>query len=93
MISYTNHSLAKIENLFNDLGFKIRYEKGNFKSGSCFILQSKVIVVNKFITLEQKINSMIDILLFQPIDESLLDDKQRDFIRIMRQKKLETDQS
>lgn len=89
MISYTQHSLTKIENLFRDLGFKIRYEKGNFKSGSCFILQSKVIVVNKFVTLEQKINSMIDMLVTEEINESLVDDKQLEFIRIIRQTRLE----
>lgn len=89
MISYTQHSLTKIENLFRDLGFKIRYEKGNFKSGSCFILQSKVIVINKFVTLEQKINSMIDMLLTEEINESLIDDKQREFMRIIRQTRLE----
>ncbi len=89
MISYTQHSLTKIENLFRDLGFKIRYEKGNFKSGSCFILQSKVIVINKFVTLEQKINSMIDMLVTEEINESLIDEKQREFMRIIRQTRLE----
>ncbi len=89
MISYTQHSLTKIENLFRDLGFKIRYEKGNFKSGSCFILQSKVIVINKFVTLEQKINSMIDMLVTAEINESLIDDKQREFMRTIRQTRLE----
>ena len=89
MISYTQHSLTKIENLFRDLGFKIRYEKGNFKSGTCFILQSKVIVINKFVTLEQKINSMIDMLVTEEINESLIDEKQREFMRIIRQTRLE----
>ena len=89
MISYTQHSLTKIENLFRDLGFKIRDEKGNFKSGSCFILQSKVIVINKFVTLEQKINSMIDMLVTEEINESLIDEKQREFMRIIRQTRLE----
>ena len=89
MISYTQHSLTKIENLFRDLGFKIRYEKGNFKSGTCFILQSKVIVINKFVTLEQKINSMIDMLVTEEINESLIDEKQREFMRTIRQTRLE----
>lgn len=89
MVAFTQHNLSRIENLFQTLGFRIRYEKGNFKSGSCFILQSKVIVVNKFVSLEQKINSMIDILIAQEVNESLLDEKQRDFIRNMRQTRLE----
>jgi hypothetical protein len=89
MISYTQYSLTKIENLFRDLGFKIRYEKGNFKSGTCFILQSKVIVINKFVTLEQKINSMIDMLVTEEINESLIDEKQREFMRTIRQTRLE----
>lgn len=62
MVSITQYNLDKIENLLSELGFKVRYEKGNFKTGACIIQNSKVIVVNKFSNLEIKINSLILIL-------------------------------
>ncbi len=89
MIPYTPHSLSRIETIFKDLGYKVRYEKGNFHSGSCSIQQSKVVVINKFISLEQKINSMIGILLSGPVQEELLDEKQRDYLRHVRQTSLD----
>ncbi|MBL0054097.1 MAG: hypothetical protein IPP29_22730 [Bacteroidetes bacterium] len=40
----------------------MRYEKGNFKSGYCVLETKKVVVVNKFVTLENKINTLVEIL-------------------------------
>ena len=37
-------TLDKIEDLFKALGYKVRYERGNFKPGSCVLLASKVVV-------------------------------------------------
>ncbi len=89
MLALTQHTLNKLELVLKELGFRLRYEKGNFKTGSCFIMQSKVIVINKFGSLEQKINSLVEILLNQQLDEFLLNDKQRDFLNAMRQTRLE----
>ena len=84
----SQNSLNRIESICKVLGFKIRYEKGNFKTGSCFIMHSKVIVINKFVSLDQKITSLIDILLSQQIDEQLLDERQRELVGLLRQTKL-----
>lgn len=58
----TQSTLDKIEDLFKAQQYKIRYEKGNFKPGSCTILANKVVVVNKFATLDVKIAALIEIL-------------------------------
>ena len=42
MIKLTQHSLDKIEELLTIAGYKVRNEKGNFKSGSCVIESSKM---------------------------------------------------
>lgn len=88
MLSITNHTLEKLETIIRDLGYKVRYEKGNFKSGACILQDTKVVVVNKFINLEQKINALADILTILDADEFLLDEKQRQLYNLLKQTKL-----
>lgn len=61
-VKYTKTYLDKIENLFSETAYHLRYEKGNFKSGYCILKNNKVIIVNKYFTLEGKINALLDIL-------------------------------
>ena len=76
MISITQYNLDKIEDLFSFLGYKVRYEKGNFRTGACVLQNTKVIVVNKFSNLEIKINSLIVLLKDFEVNKELMDDKQ-----------------
>ncbi len=62
MIKYTPQFLKQIEEIYQDIGYKVRYEKGNFRSGYCIIQDQKVIVLNKFSAIESRITTMIDIL-------------------------------
>lgn len=78
-ISVTNHTLEKLELLLTTIGYKVRYEKGNFKTGTCLIERSKMVVVNKFSNLESKIGSLIDLMKVLEIDESLFSEKQKQF--------------
>ncbi len=61
-IKYNKPTLTKIEQLFKDLEYTIRYEKGQFKSGYCIIYQKKIVVVNKFFDTKGRIESLLDIL-------------------------------
>lgn len=88
MLNYTKHTLEKLEQLLRDLEYRIRYEKGNFRSGACLIHESKVIVVNKFLNLEQRINALIEILREVDADTSLLDDKQKKWYLSLKQTKI-----
>jgi hypothetical protein len=88
-LSYTQHTLDKLEALLKSLGFKLRYERGNFKTGSCLLESSRVIIVNKFSNLESKINALADLLQRTDSDETLLDDKQKAFLSELKQLKLE----
>lgn len=85
MLSITNHTLEKLEQLLRDLGYKLRYEKGNFKSGACVLHESKVVVVNKFLGLEQRINSLVEIIKNVDSDQSQLDSKQKSLYLSLRQ--------
>ncbi len=88
MIPQSQATLTRLENLFRELGYKIRYEKGNFRTGACLIRDAQVVVINKFVTLDQKIQSLTEIILNQELNVNDLDEKQRQFIQVMRQTKL-----
>ena len=88
-ISITNHTLEKLEQLLKDLGYSVRYEKGNFKTGSCLIENSKIVVVNKFSNLESKIGALIELIKTLELEEALLNEKQKTFYYSLQQTKLQ----
>lgn len=79
MFKYNNHTLKKLENLFEKLGYIVRFEKGHFQSGYCLLEERKVVVINRYYDMEAKINVMVDILSKVDADLSLLDEKERKF--------------
>ena len=85
MIKPTQHTLDKLEELFLQAGYSIRNEKGNFKSGSCLIEASKIIVLNKFSPVETKVAFLIETLPKVDIDEALLDGKNQKFFHELKQ--------
>ena len=62
MIKFTQHMLDKIERVIEDGGYIIRYERGTFQSGYCILQAKKVVVLNKFLPTEGRINTLIDLL-------------------------------
>lgn len=61
-IPTSKHFLKKMETLAKELGYKVRYEKGNFQSGYCLVEHQRVAIVNKFFDTEGRINVLLDIL-------------------------------
>jgi hypothetical protein len=76
---YSPASLQKLELLFKEGGYIIRYEKGNFHSGYCVLEDRKVVVVNKYLETEARINSLIEILSMLAIDEENLSEESKVF--------------
>ncbi len=74
-VRYTKHFLNKLEDLFSETEYQLRYEKGSFKSGYCLLKDHKIAVVNKYYTVEGKINCLIDILKSIQIDPTPLSGK------------------
>jgi len=62
MVSMTKHSLKKLEKLAEELGYTVRYEKGNFTSGYCLVEHRRMAIINKFYDTEGRINGLLDIL-------------------------------
>ncbi|GAA4300629.1 hypothetical protein [Nibribacter koreensis] len=61
-LKYTRPFLSRLEDIFAESEYMLRYEKGTFKSGFCVLKDTKVAVVNKYFPLEGKINCLVEIL-------------------------------
>ena len=61
-MKYTQSTLDKIEKVLDETGYIVRYERGNFQSGYCILEERKVVVLNKFLQMEGRINTLVDII-------------------------------
>jgi len=61
-MKFTNHTLKKVETLFKEVGYTVRYGKGNFQAGACILDGKDIVVVNRFFDTEARINALLDIL-------------------------------
>ncbi len=77
LIKYTPGFLRKLEDLLTELGYVLRYEKGNFKPGYCILRDTQVVIVNKYYTTEGKINALTEILRQIDVNPEPLTDKSR----------------
>ncbi|MBL7775170.1 MAG: hypothetical protein JNK89_04160 [Saprospiraceae bacterium] len=78
---YTATTLKKLETLFAELEYSVRYEKGSFQSGYCVVEHRKIAVINKFFDTEARINCLLDILSNLEYDSEGLSDSSRELIR------------
>jgi hypothetical protein len=77
MIKYTNQFLTKMEDMIAESDYILRYEKGNFKSGYCLLRDQKIMIINKFYTIEGKINALLEILKSTELDTSRFTEKSK----------------
>ena len=89
MLSPPPHTLEKLEMLLRTAGYKVRYEKGNFKTGACLLQNSKIIVVNKFSNVESRILAISELVRELDFDLNLLDDKQAALVQQLKQTNLQ----
>ena len=61
-MKYNATSLGKLEKVLEETGYVIRYERGNFQSGYCILEERKVIVLNKFLSVEGRINTVMELI-------------------------------
>ncbi len=59
---YNQSILNKLEKILGEANYVLRYERGSFQSGYCILEDKKVVVLNKFLNTEGKINTLIDII-------------------------------
>jgi hypothetical protein len=70
-MKYNQITLDKLEAIPEQAGYILRYERGTFQSGYC-ILESKKVVLNKFLPIEGRINTLIDLIPQLSIDPGML---------------------
>jgi len=76
-MKYTQHTLDKIEKILDEMEYVVRYERGNFQSGYCILEDRKVVVLNKFLQMEGRINTLIDIIPQMNVNPELLSSEVR----------------
>jgi hypothetical protein len=59
---YNQATLNRIEKILDESSYILRYERGNFQSGYCILEQKRVVVLNKFLDIEGKINTLIELV-------------------------------
>ena len=61
-MKYNQSTVNKLEKILEEAGYVVRYERGSFQSGYCILEEKKVVVLNKFLTTEGRINTLIDLI-------------------------------
>jgi hypothetical protein len=77
---YTQTTLKKLEELFGELDYAVRYEKGSFQSGYCLVENRRIAVINRFFDTEARINCLLDILSNMEYDPENLSPKSKEMI-------------
>jgi len=80
MFKYTSVNLNKVEQAVKESGYILRYEKGGFNPGYCILEEKNVVVVNKYYSLEAKINCLLEIVNQIKPSSDLLSDRSRLFL-------------
>jgi len=84
-MKYTQTTLDKLESIPEQAGYVLRYERGTFQSGYCILESKKVVVLNKFLQTEGRINTLIDLIPQLDIDPEVLqsDDLKKMYLDIV----------
>jgi hypothetical protein len=76
-MKYTQATLDKLEKIVEEAGYVTRYERGTFQSGYCILEQKKVVVLNRFLQTEGRINTLIDLIPQLDVQAALLSDESK----------------
>ena len=76
-MKYTQTTLDKLEAVVEEAGYVLRYERGTFQSGYCILEDRKVVVLNKFLQLEGRINTMLDLIPQLEINTDILSEESK----------------
>ena len=86
-MKYNQATLKKLENILEDCGYILRYERGSFQSGYCILDEKKVVVLNKFLNPEGRINTLMDLIPAVNINYDLLtNESQKMYDEVIMQK-------
>jgi len=83
-MKYTQTTLDKLESITEQAGYVLRYERGTFQSGYCILELKKVVVLNKFLQTEGRINTLLDLIPQLEVNiDSLTDESKKLYLDVM----------
>lgn len=89
-MKYTQTTLDKLEAIPEQSGYVLRYERGTFQSGYCILEEKRVVVLNKFLQIEGRINTLLDLIPQLDINtEALADDSKKLYLDIISKLEIE----
>lgn len=81
----TPKNLSRLEDLLVSLGYKVRYELGNFQGGYCVLDKRRIIVINKYYPIDGRVSTLLEFINTLDINAILtgteLDDEQKKILR------------
>lgn len=85
-MKFNQSTLIKLEKILEESGYVVRYERGSFQSGYCILEEKKVVVLNKFLNSEGRINILMDIIPSVEINfDALTRDSQKLYEEVKKQ--------
>lgn len=58
----TQSNVDKLQDILTQSDYVVRFERGNFQSGWCLLEQRKVVILNKFLDIEGRIATLLDLI-------------------------------
>jgi hypothetical protein len=81
----TQSTLDKLSAIVHEADYVLRYERGTFQSGWCLLEQKRVIVLNKFLDIEGRVNTLLELIPQLPVDmDKLTHESQKLYEEIMK---------
>ncbi len=80
-MKYNQTTQQKLERILTEGGYIIRYERGNFQSGFCILEQKKVVVLNKFLQTEGRIQTLTELIPLINLNIDLLTEESQKLYR------------
>ena len=85
-MKYTQGTLDKLGDILGESGYVVRYERGTFQSGWCLLEARKIVVLNKFLNMEGRINTLMELIPQLTIDfDKLTHESQKLYEDVVKQ--------
>jgi hypothetical protein len=90
-MKFTQSYLDKLQDILSQSGYAVRYERGTFQSGWCLLEQKQIVVLNKFLDVEGRTNTLLDLIPQLKIDfDKLTHQSQKLYEEVMKKTTLES---
>lgn len=88
-MKYTQTTLDKLGDILGESEYTVRYERGTFQSGWCLLEAKKIVVLNKFLDMEGRINTLVELIPQLKIDfDKLTHESQKLYEEIIKKVEL-----